>query len=39
MTDHPLVPSEPPAALARAGVAVARLRELRDAADSAAAQT
>lgn len=39
MTNNPLVPSDPPAALARAGVAVARLRELRDAADSAAAQS
>jgi integrase len=39
MTDNLLVPSDPPAALARVGVAVARLRELRDAADSAAAQT
>jgi integrase len=39
MTDNLLVPSDPPAALARAGVAVARLHQLRDAADSAAAQS
>jgi len=39
MSDNPLVPSEQSDALACAGVAVARLHRLRDAADNAAAQT